>query len=77
MVYLASMDTRPMNNNLIPSLLIDSALCYVGFNLNRRTDIDGNGAVELGDLLAVLSQWGQEASCPDVVQLQCGLMQLR
>ena len=41
-----------------------------------RTDIDGNGAVELGDLLAVLSQWGQEASCPDVVQLQCGLMQL-
>ena len=29
-----------------------------------RTDIDGNGAVELGDLLAVLSQWGQEASCP-------------
>ena len=42
-----------------------------------RTDIDGNGAVELGDLLAVLSQWGQEASCPDVVQLQCGLMHLR
>jgi hypothetical protein len=41
-----------------------------------RTDVDGNGAVELGDLLAVLSQWGQEASCPDVVQLQCGLMQL-
>ena len=41
-----------------------------------RTDIDGNGAVELGDLLAVLSQWGQESSCPDVVQLQCGLMQL-
>ena len=38
-------------------------------------DIDGNGAVELGDLLAVLSQWDQEASCPDVVQLQCGLMQ--
>ena len=152
-----------MNNNLIPSLLIASVLCYVGFNLNRqteahsvvaepvastvmassallgdpvivwygtanhsgwenpepvilrawsdgtiegmkvqgnyqcqdlsvcgggwtvlsspqmacRTDIDGNGAVELGDLLAVLSQWGQEASCPDVVQLQCGLMHLR
>ena len=152
-----------MNNSLIPSLLIASALCYVGFNLNRqteahsvvaepvastvmassalpgdpvivwygtanhsgwenpepvilrawsdgtiegmkvqgnyqcqdlsvcgggwtvlsspqmacRTDIDGNGAVELGDLLAVLSQWGQEASCPDVVQLQCGLMHLR
>ena len=42
-----------------------------------RTDIDGNGAVELGDLLAVLSQWGQEASCPNVVQLQCGLMHLR
>ena len=152
-----------MNSNLIPSLLIAAALCYVGFNLNRqtethtvvaepvastvmassalpgdpvivwygtanhsgwenpepvilrawsdgtiegmkvqgnyqcqdlsvcgggwtvlsspqmacRTDIDGNGAVELGDLLAVLSQWGQEASCPDVVQLQCGLMHLR
>ena len=151
-----------MNNNLIPSVLIAAALCYVGFNLNRqaerhtvvaepvastvmassalagdpvivwygtanhsgwenpepvilrawsdgtiegmkvqgnyqcqdlsvcaggwtvlsspqmacRTDIDGNGAVELGDLLAVLSQWGQESSCPDVVQLQCGLMQL-
>lgn len=151
-----------MNNNLIPSVLIAAALCYVGFNLNHqtekhtmvaepvastvmassalggdpvivwygtanhsgwenpepvilrawsdgtiegmkvqgnyqcqdlsvcgggwtvlsspqmacRTDIDGNGAVELGDLLAVLSQWGQEASCPDVVQLQCGLMPL-
>ena len=42
-----------------------------------RTGIDGNGAVELGDLLAVLSQWGQEVLCPDVVQLQCGVMHLR
>ena len=43
-----------MNNNLIPSLLIASALCYVGFNLNRQTEAhsvvaelvhfcDGNG----------------------------------
>ena len=44
--------------------------------MDYRTDIDGNGAVELGDLLAVLSQWGQEAPCPDVVQLQCGLMEM-
>ena len=27
-----------MNNNLIPSLLIASALCCVGFNLNRQTE---------------------------------------
>ena len=27
-----------MNNNLIPSLLIAAALCYVGFNLNRQTE---------------------------------------
>ena len=38
-----------------------------------RTDINGDGSVELGDLLAVLSQWGDQATCPDTVQLQCGL----
>ena len=38
-----------------------------------RTDINGDGEVELGDLLAVLSQWGDQATCPDTVQLQCGL----
>ena len=27
-----------MNNNLIPSLLIAAALCYVGFNLNRQAE---------------------------------------
>ena len=38
-----------------------------------RTDINGDGSVELGDLLAVLSQWGEQATCPNTVQLQCGL----
>ena len=38
-----------------------------------RTDINGDGEVELGDLLAVLGQWGDQATCPDTVQLQCGL----
>ena len=38
-----------------------------------RTDINGNGAIEFGDLLAVLNQWGDQATCPDTVQLQCGL----
>ena len=38
-----------------------------------RTDINGDGSVELGDLLAVLNQWGDQATCPDTVQLQCGL----
>ena len=38
-----------------------------------RTDINGNGEIEFGDLLAVLNQWGDQASCPDTVQLQCGL----
>ena len=38
-----------------------------------RTDINGDGEVELEDLLAVLSQWGGQATCPDTVQLQCGL----
>ena len=38
-----------------------------------RTDINGNGEIEFGDLLAVLNQWGDEATCPDTVQLQCGL----
>ena len=38
-----------------------------------RTDINGDGSVELGDLLAVLSQWGDQATCPDTVQLRCGL----
>ena len=38
-----------------------------------RTDINGDGSVELGDLLAVLGQWGDQATCPDTVQLQCGL----
>ena len=38
-----------------------------------RTDINGNGEIEFGDLLAVLNQWGDQAACPDTVQLQCGL----
>ena len=38
-----------------------------------RTDINGDGEIELGDLLAVLSQWGDQATCPNTVQLQCGL----
>jgi hypothetical protein len=38
-----------------------------------RTDINGDGEVELGDLLAVLSQWGDQATCLDTVQLQCEL----
>ena len=38
-----------------------------------RTDINGDGEVELEDLLAVLSQWGDQATCTDTVQLQCGL----
>ena len=38
-----------------------------------RTDINGNGEIEFGDLLAVLKQWGDQANCPDTVQLQCGL----
>ena len=38
-----------------------------------RTDINGDGSVEFGDLLAVLNQWGDQATCPDTVQLQCGL----
>ena len=42
----------------------------------RRTDINGNGEIEFGDLLAVLNQWGDEATCPDTVQLQCGLMEM-
>ena len=41
-----------------------------------RTDINGNGEIEFGDLLAVLNQWGDQATCPDTVQLQCGLMQM-
>ena len=41
-----------------------------------RTDINGNGEIEFGDLLAVLNQWGDEAICPDTVQLQCGLMEM-
>ena len=41
-----------------------------------RTDINGNGEIEFGDLLAVLNQWGDEAACPDTVQLQCGLMEM-
>ena len=38
-----------------------------------RTDINGNGEIEFGDLLAVLNQWGDQATCPDTVQLQCGI----
>ena len=38
-----------------------------------RTDVNGNGEIEFGDLLAVLNQWGDQATCPDTVQLQCGL----
>ena len=38
-----------------------------------RTDINGNGEIEFGDLLAVLNQWGDQAICPDTVRLQCGL----
>ena len=41
-----------------------------------RTDINGNGEIEFGDLLAVLNQWGDQATCPDTVQLQCGLMEM-
>ena len=41
-----------------------------------RTDINGNGEIEFGDLLAVLNDWGTETTCPDVVQLQCGLMEM-
>ena len=41
-----------------------------------RTDINGNGEIEFGDLLAVLNEWGTETTCPDVVQLQCGLMEM-
>ena len=42
-----------------------------------RTDINGNGEIEFGDLLAVLNEWGTETTCPDVVQLQCGLMEMK
>ena len=38
-----------------------------------RTDVNGNGEIEFGDLLAVLNQWGDQATCPDTVQLQCGV----
>jgi hypothetical protein len=38
-----------------------------------RTDVNGNGEIEFGDILAVLNQWGDQATCPDTVQLQCGL----
>ena len=38
-----------------------------------RTDVNGNGEIEFGDVLAVLNQWGDQATCPDTVQLQCGL----
>ena len=38
-----------------------------------RTDINGNGEIEFGDLLAVLNQWGDQATCPDTVQIQCGV----
>ena len=41
-----------------------------------RTDVNGNGEIEFGDVLAVLNQWGYEATCPDTVQLQCGLMEM-
>ena len=41
-----------------------------------RTDINGNGEIEFGDLLAVLNDWGTETTCPDVVQLQCGLTEM-
>ena len=41
-----------------------------------RSDINGNGEIEFGDLLAVLNQWGDQATCPDTVQLQCGLMEM-
>ena len=38
-----------------------------------RTDVNGDGQIEFGDLLAVLSQFGGGTTCPDTVQLQCGL----
>ena len=41
-----------------------------------RVDVNGNGEIEFGDLLAVLNDWGTETTCPDVVQLQCGLMEM-
>ena len=41
-----------------------------------RTDVNGNGEIEFGDVLAVLNDWGTETTCPDVVQLQCGLMEM-
>ncbi len=41
-----------------------------------RTDVNGDGEIEYDDLLAVLSQWGDTATCPDTVQLQCGLMEM-
>ena len=41
-----------------------------------RTDVNGDGEIEYDDLLAVLSQWGDTATCPDTVQLQCGLLEM-
>ena len=67
----------PMNQNCANDLVITSDWFVISSpQMACRTDINGNGEIEFGDLLAVLNDWGTETTCPDVVQLQCGLMEM-
>ena len=45
----------------------------VQYSMACKSDVSRNGSVDFDDLLQVLEQWGNDATCPEQVQLQCGL----
>ena len=59
-----------------PTLFVCDWVTISSPQMACRTDVNGNGEIEFGDVLAVLNQWGDQATCPDTVQLQCGLMEM-
>ena len=67
LIYDNTSSSRCVPDDICDWFVISSA------QMACRTDINGNGEIEFGDLLAVLNQWGDQATCPDTVQLQCGL----
>ncbi len=65
--------TRPGGCSDDPDFISEEWQVISSPQMACRTDINGDGEIEFGDLLAVLNQWGDQATCPDTVQLQCGL----
>ena len=65
--------SRPAGCSNAPDFISEEWHVISSPQMACRTDVNGNGEIEFGDVLAVLNQWGDQATCPDTVQLQCGL----